>query len=227
MAMLELKGVAKSFHDGDSELQILRGIDLVLEPSSSLGLMGASGSGKSTLLQIAAGLEKPDAGQVLLLGESLPDMSQRDLALLRRRRLGFVFQQFNLLPGLTVRDNLLFQRRLAGLPENDGWVDDIIGELELASLLGRQVARLSGGEQQRVAIARALAHKPQLIFADEPTGNLHDRLSRQVMAMFSRLLEESGCCLLLVTHSRAIAVFTQRQVLLEEGKLHASSEDAS
>jgi putative ABC transport system ATP-binding protein len=178
-----------------------RGIDLVLEPSSSLGLMGASGSGKSTLLQIAAGLEKPDAGQVLLLGESLPDMSQRDLALLRRRRLGFVFQQFNLLPGL--------------------------GELELASLLGRQVARLSGGEQQRVAIARALAHKPQLIFADEPTGNLHDRLSRQVMAMFSRLLEESGCCLLLVTHSRAIAAFTQRQVLLEEGKLHASSEDAS
>jgi putative ABC transport system ATP-binding protein len=227
MAMLELKGVAKSFHDGDSELQILRGIDLVLEPSSSLGLMGASGSGKSTLLQIAAGLEKPDAGQVLLLGESLPDMSQRDLALLRRRRLGFVFQQFNLLPGLTVRDNLLFQRRLAGLPENDSWVDDIIGELELASLLGRQVARLSGGEQQRVAIARALAHKPQLIFADEPTGNLHDRLSRQVMAMFSRLLEESGCCLLLVTHSRAIAAFTQRQVLLEEGKLHASSEDAS
>lgn len=219
--MLELKSISKSFHDGESELLVLDGIDLTLKPGESLALLGASGNGKSTLLQIAAGLEDPDAGSVQVLGQDLSTLNESGLALMRRKHLGFVFQQFNLLPGLNVRNNILFQRRLNGLEDRDAWIDELTGVLELAPLLNRPVEVLSGGQQQRVAIARALAHQPQLVFADEPTGNLHDTLSRQVMKLMARLVEESGCSLLLVTHNRAMAEFANRRLLLEEGHLHA------
>lgn len=218
---LELSGIIKSFHDGESELQVLRGVDLALAAGESVALLGASGNGKSTLLQIAAGLESPDAGEVRVLGRSLTSLREPDLARLRRQQLGFVFQQFNLLPGLNVENNLLFQRRLNGMADTDPWITELIAVLELEALLHRPVEVLSGGQQQRVAIARALAHQPLLLFADEPTGNLHDTLSRQVMALLARLVEESGCSLLLVTHNRQMAAFAQRRLLLEEGHLHA------
>jgi putative ABC transport system ATP-binding protein len=223
--MLELRKVSKSFHDGESELQVLRDIDLRLEAGQSLALLGASGSGKSTLLQVAAGLDEPDSGEVLMLGQRLPALSEQQLALFRRRHLGFVFQQFNLLPGLNVKDNLLFQRRLNRMPDSDPWIEDLIAELELGDLLKRPVEALSGGQQQRVAIARALAHAPEMVFADEPTGNLHDTLSRQVMKMFSRLVAESGSALLMVTHNREMASFAQKQLMLREGHLHAVAEN--
>lgn len=219
--MLELRHVSKSFHDGETELLVLQDVDLVLPAGDSLALLGASGSGKSTLLQVAAGLDEPDQGEVRLLGRALPALSERELALFRRRHLGFVFQQFNLLPGLGVRDNLLFQRRLNRLPDRDPWVDDLVAALELGDILDRPVEVLSGGQQQRVAIARALAHAPELVFADEPTGNLHDSLSRQVMRMFARLVAESGSALLMVTHNREMAAFARRQLMLQEGQLHA------
>lgn len=218
--MLELKSITKSFHDGESDLQVLKGVSLTLGPGESLALLGASGNGKSTLLQIAAGLENPDSGEVSILGRPLVSQSERELALLRRRHLGFVFQQFNLLPGLNVRDNLLFQRRLNQQADRDSWTDEIIHVLDLAPLQNRPVEVLSSGQQQRVAIARALAHKPRILFADEPTGNLHDSLSRQVMALMVKLVTESRCSLLLVTHNREMASFTRRQLLLEEGLLH-------
>ena len=218
--MLRLRSVTKSFHDGESELQVLRGVDLHLGPGESLALLGASGNGKSTLLQIAAGLENPDSGEVLILGRSLASQSERELTLLRRRQLGFVFQQFNLLPGLNVSDNLLFQRRLNRLSPDDPWIDEISTVLGLEPLLKRPVEVLSSGQQQRVAIARARAHKPRVLFADEPTGNLHDTLSRRVMALMARLVAESACSLLLVTHNREMASFADRQLLLEEGHLH-------
>jgi len=218
--MLKLRSIHKSYHDGESELEVLRGIDLDLDAGQSLALLGASGNGKSTLLQIAAGLEEPDSGEVSLLGTPLDGLDEKGMALLRRRHLGFVFQQFNLLPGLNVEDNLLFQRRLNGLHDRDGWLDDLTSMLELAPLLQRPVEVLSGGQQQRVAIARAMAHKPDLVFADEPTGNLHDTLSRQVMTLLIRLVQESGSALLLVTHNREMAAFADRRLLLEEGRLH-------
>ena len=218
--MLQLRAVSKSYHDGESDLQVLRGVDLSLEAGESVALLGASGSGKSTLLQIAAGLEAPDRGEVLVRGQPLAAMTPRDLALLRRRHLGFVLQQFNLLPGLDVRDNALFQRRLNRLPESDDWTRELFGSLELDTLLDRPVEVLSGGQQQRVAIARALAHQPQLVFADEPTGNLHDTLSRQVMELFVRLVDESGSSLLLVTHNREVAACAGRRLRLEAGALH-------
>jgi putative ABC transport system ATP-binding protein len=219
--MLELRSISKSFHDGESDLQVLREVDLRLEAGQSVALLGASGSGKSTLLQIAAGLEQPDRGEVRVLGRPLQSLSARELALLRRRHLGFVFQQFNLLPGLNVRDNVLFQRRLNGMSEADEWTREVNAVLGLEPLQRRPVEVLSSGQQQRVAIARALAHRPELVFADEPTGNLHDTLSRQVMALLGRLVNESGCALLLVTHNRAMAAFAGRRFLLEAGRLHA------
>lgn len=218
--MLQLKAITKSFHDGENELQVLDGVDLELLSGDSVALLGASGSGKSTLLQIAAGLEMPDSGEVSVLGRPLQRLTERELALLRRRQLGFVFQQFNLLPGLNVQDNILFQRRLNGMQENDVWVGELVSGLRLDTLLHRPVEVLSGGQQQRVAIARALAHRPSLVFADEPTGNLHDTLSRQVMALFIRLVEEAGSALLLVTHNREMAAFTHRQLRLSRGRLH-------
>ena len=218
--MLKLKSIIKSFHDGESDLHVLRGIDLTLAPGESLALLGASGNGKSTLLQIAAGLEIPDSGEVHILGRCLATQSERELAILRRRHLGFVFQQFNLLPGLNVSDNLLFQRRLNRQSDRDPWTDEITEVLDLGPLLQRPVEVLSSGQQQRVAIARALAHKPQVVFADEPTGNLHDSLSRQVMMLMVKLVAESECSLLLVTHNREMAAFTNRQLLLEAGHLH-------
>jgi putative ABC transport system ATP-binding protein len=148
-------------------------------------------------------------------------LAEREQSLLRRRHLGFVFQQFNLLPGLDVRDNLLFQRRLNRLPDHDAWIDELVETLDLAPLLRRPVEVLSSGQQQRVAIARALSHRPELLFADEPTGNLHDSLSRQVMSLLTRLVEEAGSSLLLVTHSREMAAFAGRRLLLEEAHLHA------
>jgi putative ABC transport system ATP-binding protein len=218
--LLELKSICKSFHDGESELQVLRGVDLSLAAGESLALLGASGNGKSTLLQIAAGLESPDSGEVIILGRTLASHSERELAMLRRRHLGFVFQQFNLLPGLSVRANLLFQRRLNRQTDDDAWTGEIIRVLGLAPLMERPVEVLSSGQQQRVAIARALAHRPRVLFADEPTGNLHDTLSRQVMALMVKLVAESECSLLLVTHNTEMATFADRRMLLEEGHLH-------
>ena len=222
--MLEIRSVYKSFHDGESDLHVLRGVDLELAAGESTALLGASGNGKSTLLHIAAGLEPPDAGEIRVLGQSLASMDEPALARLRRRHLGFVFQQFNLLPGLNVESNLLFQRRLNRLPEQDPWISELVAELGLEKLLQRPVEVLSGGQQQRVAIARALAHRPQLLFADEPTGNLHDSLSRQVMSLMMKLVRESGCALLLVTHNRDMAAFTDRRLLLEGGHLHEADD---
>ena len=218
--MLKLRSIVKSFHDGESDLHVLRGVNLDLDAGESLALLGASGNGKSTLLQIAAGLENPDSGEVFILDRSLSKQKERELAILRRRHLGFVFQQFNLLPGLDVSENLLFQRRLNGQSDRDTWTDEIIETLGLEPLLNRPVEVLSSGQQQRVAIARALAHRPQVLVADEPTGNLHDSLSREVMKLMVKLVSDSNCTLLLVTHNQEMALFTNRRMLLEEGHLH-------
>ena len=147
--MLKLKSIFKSFHDGESELQVLRGVNLELNAGDSVAMLGASGNGKSTLLQIAAGLENPDSGDVYLFGQVLSSMNERDLALLRRRHLGFVFQQFNLLPGLNVRDNILFQRRLNRLSDRDPWIDELTAVLGLGPLLKRPVEVLSSGQQHQ------------------------------------------------------------------------------
>ncbi|MDX1554947.1 MAG: ABC transporter ATP-binding protein [Xanthomonadales bacterium] len=217
--MLELVDVHKSYHDGESELEVLRGVELRLAAGESVALRGESGSGKSTLLQIAAGLESPDRGSVCIDGHDLSGLAEPELAMLRREGLGFVFQQFNLIPGLSGRENLLFQRRLNRMPDGDSWIDELIVTLELEPLLPRPVEVLSGGQQQRIAIGRALAHRPRLVFADEPTGNLHDTLSHQVVRLLVRLVQEAGSGLLLVTHSAKLATFADRRLRLRRGRL--------
>lgn len=225
--MLSLQSVRKTYNDGDDELVVIADVDMELRAGETVALLGDSGSGKSTFLQIAAGLEEPDSGRVLIDGRNLGQLGEPELASLRRRDLGFVFQQFNLIPGLDVRSNLLFQRRLNRLPDRDPWLDELTAGLELEPLLGRAVEKLSGGQQQRVAIARALAHRPRLLFADEPTGNLHDALSRQVVQLLCRFARESGAALLLVTHNHELAAVTQRQLLLSNGHLQADSSSDS
>ena len=208
---LQLERVAKSFHDGESELQVLHDVDLALAGGDSIAMLGASGSGKSTLLQIAAGLETPDRGEVRVLGESLRSLGERQLALLRRQHLGFVFQQFNLLPGLKVLDNVLFQRRLNGLPDEDEWTAELYAVLELRPLLHRPVEVLSGGQQQRVAVARALASKPKFVLADEPTGNLDSKSAQVIIDLFKQLSDQ-GKTILMVTHDPKVAARAERRV---------------
>lgn len=225
--MLQLRDIHKSYHDGESELEILRGVNLSIGRGDSIALRGESGCGKSTLLQIAAGLEAPDQGSVCFDERDLSQLAEPGLARLRRKDLGFVFQQFNLIPGLNTRDNMLFQRRLNQLPDTDPWIDDLISALELESMLQRPVEVLSGGQQQRVAIARALAHRPRLVFADEPTGNLHDTLSRQVVRLLVQLVQEANSGLLLVTHSAKLAANTTRQFRLRHGTLFDEAASGS
>nr|WP_255522921.1 ABC transporter ATP-binding protein [Neiella litorisoli] len=198
-------------------------VSLTLQQGQSLALMGNSGSGKSTLLQIAAGLEHPNQGQVRLAGQPLYQLSDNQLSALRRDKIGFVFQQFNLLPGLTVGDNILFQSRLSQQPIDNQWLKHLMTELAIDDLQHRLPEQLSGGQQQRVAIARAIAHKPCIVFADEPTGNLNDSLSHSVMALLSHLIKQANSSLLMVTHSAAMAGYADTVLELHQGQLTEAS----
>ncbi|MEM6300482.1 MAG: ABC transporter ATP-binding protein [Pseudomonadota bacterium] len=224
--MLDLVNVTKSFNDGAEELRVLAGVNFSLRAGETVALLGNSGSGKSTVLQIAAGLDPPDQGEVFFVDRSLYQMSEPELARLRRRDLGFVFQQFNLIPGLNVEANLLFQRRLNHLPDKDPWIEQLVDGLELRTLLARPVEVLSGGQQQRVAIGRALAHRPRLLFADEPTGNLQDGLGQRIVQILCDFTKESQASLLLVTHDQALACYADRQLHLQAGKLTDKSGES-
>lgn len=223
--MLDLVNVTKSFNDGDEELRVLADLNFSLGAGESVALLGNSGSGKSTFLQIAAGLDPPDQGDVLFADRSLYQMSEPELAKLRRRDLGFIFQQFNLIPGLDVKANLLFQRRLNQLPDREPWIEQLVEGLELESILSRPVEVLSGGQQQRVAIGRALAHRPRLLFADEPTGSLQDGLGQKIVELLCDFAKESNASLLLVTHDQTLACYTDRQLYLQAGMLQDQSRE--
>lgn len=220
--ILTFNQVSKHYNENANRLTVLNQIDLAFYRGESVALMGASGSGKSTLLHLAAGLDQPSSGEICLHGKHYAKMDDRQLSRLRRVELGFVFQQFNLIPGLSVIDNILFQSRLEKqLPQAD-WLQHLLETLDLLPLQQQSPETLSGGQQQRVAIARALAHQPQMIMADEPTGNLHDSLSHQVMQLFVRLCQEQHTSLLMVTHSKAMASYLDKQLYLQNGCLDAA-----
>jgi putative ABC transport system ATP-binding protein len=178
-------------------LAVLKGVNLTLEAGSSLALMGESGSGKSTLLHLIAGLDEADSGEVRLDDISILRLSDTGRAALRRERLGLVFQQFNLVPSLTIGANLAFQARIAGRFDPQ-WQDELVHRLGLSSLLERYPEQLSGGQQQRVAIGRALASKPRLVLADEPTGNLDQTTGDEVLKLALDLVAQTGCAFLMV-----------------------------
>jgi putative ABC transport system ATP-binding protein len=216
--MLTVSRLSKSYKTPQGELSILREIDLQVAPGESVALTGESGSGKSTLLHLIAGLDDPDGGEVALDGAVLSRLSESGRALIRRDRLGLVFQQFNLIPSLKVADNLAFQARIAGRFD-PVWHAELAERLRLSELLQRYPEQLSGGQQQRVAIGRALAIKPAFVLADEPTGNLDETTADEVVRLMRDLVVRSGCGLLMVTHSMRLAALLDRRVHLTAGRL--------
>lgn len=214
--MLTVRHLTKSYRSAQEQVAVLRGVDLDVAAGESVALTGESGSGKSTLLHLIAGLDQADGGEVRLgdtVVTALPDPAR---AALRRDRLGLVFQQFNLIPSLSVADNLAFQSRIAGR-HDAAWHEELIERLGLALLLKRYPEQLSGGQQQRVAIGRALAAKPLLLLADEPTGNLDEATADEVLGLARDLVARTGCGFLMVTHSARLAATLDRRVNLHAG----------
>jgi putative ABC transport system ATP-binding protein len=191
---------------------------LTLDAGETLALTGESGSGKSTLLHLIGGLDAPDAGQIMLVGQDIAALDDTARARLRRGTVGVVFQQFNLIPSLTVADNIAFQARLAG-QHDVAWADALADRMGLAPHLRKYPEQLSGGQQQRVAIARTLAPKPRLVLADEPTGNLDEATAATVMDLMLELVSEAGAGLLMVTHSDALAKRMSRRLHLRAGQV--------
>ncbi|WP_299749104.1 ABC transporter ATP-binding protein [uncultured Tateyamaria sp.] len=216
--VLQFNGVKKSFANGGAPVPVLRGVDLTLEAGETLALTGESGSGKSTLLHIAGGLETADEGVVRVAGHDLGAMSDSARAEVRCKDVAVVFQQFNLIPSLTVGDNITFQARLSGRVDND-LIQRLSQRLGLKDQMRKYPEALSGGQQQRVAIARAIAARPKVLLADEPTGNLDEGTAAEVLDQLLHLVEDTGAALLLVTHSPAIAARMDRRLHLSQGHL--------
>ncbi|NIP59786.1 MAG: ATP-binding cassette domain-containing protein [Gemmatimonadetes bacterium] len=219
--LLRVRGLSKSYQEGEREHEVLHRTDLEVREGEFVAIMGPSGCGKSTLLNLISGIDLPDEGEVILGGERVTGMTERDRTLLRRRRIGFVFQFFNLVPTLTVEENLLLPLELrGGLGEEDRErARSLLDRVGLADRLDSFPDRLSGGEQQRVAVARALVHRPDLILADEPTGNLDEATGGRVMDLLEGLVRTDGGTLLLVTHNRAQAERADRILGIREGRL--------
>ena len=216
--LLELKDITKSFSGVDGELEVLRGVSLGLDAGQTLALTGESGSGKSTILHISAGLEVPDGGSLYLEGVEINGLGEAERANLRRSEIGIVFQQFNLIPSLTVEANIGFQASLAGRRDKT-FESELVEELGLSDQLKQYPESLSGGQQQRVAIARALAVRPKLLLADEPTGNLDESTASAVLTAMLDLVGRTGAALMVVTHSAALAEKMDRRVRLKGGIL--------
>ena len=216
--LLELKDITKSFSGVDGDVEVLRGVSLQLEAGQALALTGESGSGKSTILHISAGLEVPDGGSLHLEGVEINGLGEAERANLRRSEIGIVFQQFNLIPSLTVEANIGFQASLAGRRDKT-FESELVEELGLSDQLKQYPESLSGGQQQRVAIARALAVRPKLLLADEPTGNLDESTASSVLTAMLDLVGRTGAALMVVTHSAALAKKMDRRVRLKGGVL--------
>ena len=214
--VLSVRNLTKTYRSAGEEIVVLRGVNLSVAAGERVALTGESGSGKSTLLHLIAGLDRADGGEAWLADTSLSELSDAGRAALRRDRLGLVFQQFNLIPSLSVEDNLVFQSRIAGR-HDAAWHAELVERLGLAGLLNRYPEQLSGGQQQRVAIGRALAVKPLLLLADEPTGNLDEATADDVLSLARDLVARTGCGLLMVTHSARLAATLDRQINLHAG----------
>lgn len=216
---MSLAGVTKTYGRGEGTVRALDDISLAFERGTFTAIMGPSGSGKTTLLQCAAGLDRPDRGTVRIGGTELTGMRERRLARLRRQRVGFVFQSFNLLPSLTAAQNTILPLRLAGEHPRRRVAREALGRVGLADRAAHRPAQLSGGQQQRVAIARALVTEPEVIFADEPTGALDTRSAREVLAILRGMTDDDGRTLVMVTHDPASAAVADRVVFLADGRV--------
>jgi len=217
--LLELRGVTKELPSGSRMLRILDGVDLAIGAGEFTAILGPSGSGKSTLLGLMAGLDRPTRGEILLDGEPIHALAEDALALLRRRKVGFVFQSYQLLTNMTARENVLLPLELSGSADAGARATELLAAVGLAQRGHHYPAQLSGGEQQRVALARAFGPRPPLLLADEPTGNLDSATGASILDVLVRLRSESGTTLVLVTHDPAVAALAGRRIHLRDGRI--------
>ena len=219
MAILETHGLRKVYGSGDTEVRALDGVDLAVEKGEFAAVVGTSGSGKSTLLHMLGGLDRPTGGSVIVDGRELSTLKDEELTIFRRRKIGFVFQNYNLVPVLNVYENIALPIQLDGGQPDKGYTNQIIETLGLGSKLQNLPNNLSGGQQQRVAIARALAAKPAIILADEPTGNLDSRTSQDVMSLLKVTSQRFAQTIVMITHNEAIAQMADRVIRIEDGRI--------
>ena len=222
MTILETKDLRKHYGSGETEVRALDGVDLTVEKGEFAAVVGTSGSGKSTLLHMLGGLDRPTSGSVTVDGKNIFSLKDEALTIFRRRKIGFVFQNYNLVPVLSVYENIVLPIQLDGQKPDTAYVDQIIETLGLEKKLRNLPNNLSGGRQQRVAIARALAAKPAIILADEPTGNLDSRTSQDVMALLKITSQKFVQTIVMITHNEEIAQTADRVIHIEDGKIRSS-----
>jgi putative ABC transport system ATP-binding protein len=216
---IEMRQLTRKLPSGERELTILDHVDLAIDPGEFVAVLGPSGSGKSTLLALMAGLDRPTSGEIRIDGTPIQAMSEDGLALLRRKKIGFVFQSFQLLSNLTARENVLLPIELLGLSNPFTRADELLAAVGLADRGHHYPSQLSGGEQQRIALARAFAARPPILLADEPTGNLDGATGRRVLELLTELRAREGTTLVLVTHDPAVAALAGRQIHLRDGRV--------
>ena len=219
MTILETKDLRKIYGSGDAEVRALDGVNLTVENGEFVAVVGTSGSGKSTLLHMLGGLDRPTGGTVMVDGKDIFTLKDEALTIFRRRKIGFVFQNYNLVPVLNVHENIVLPIHLDGAAVDTAYVDQIIQVLGLESKLQSLPNNLSGGQQQRVAIARALAAKPAIILADEPTGNLDSKTSQDVMSLLKVTSQKFSQTIVMITHNEEIAQMADRIIRIEDGRI--------
>lgn len=218
---IRIRNLSRSFQEGEQQHSVLRSLSVDFEAGETVALRGRSGSGKSTLLNLISGIDAPDSGHIEISGLDITAMSERERTLFRREHIGFVYQAFNLVPTLTVADNVRLVLELNGVDEAEASkrIDELLAAVGLANRRASYPDVLSGGEQQRVAIARALAHRPQIVLADEPTGNLDEKTADNILALLDRLVRKEGGTMIVATHSAKVAAFCDRELMLQDGQI--------
>jgi putative ABC transport system ATP-binding protein len=226
-SLIRLRGISRTFIEGAREHVVLNGIDLDVARGESIAVRGRSGSGKSTLLNLIGGIDAPDAGEVIVDSENLTAMDERERTLFRRRHIGFVYQAFNLIPTLSVADNIRLVLELNGVTGKTATlrINRLLDAVGLDARADSYPDVLSGGEQQRVAIARALSHEPAVLIADEPTGNLDDATAERVIGLLADIVREHGTALVMATHSAQVAATCERSIELHNGRLEIAQEN--
>ena len=218
-AVVQGHALTKRFGAGTSAVEALRGVDVAFDRGTFTAIMGPSGSGKSTLMHILAGLDRPTDGWVEIAGTRLDRLNDRDLTLLRRSQVGFIFQSYNLLPVLSAEENITLPLRIGGARVDRAWLDTLIAAVGLGDRRTHRPSELSGGQQQRVAVARALITRPAVVFGDEPTGNLDSVSSREILELMRRAVDDLGQTIVMVTHDPAAATIADSVVFLADGRV--------
>ena len=219
MSILETRNLRKIYGSGDTEVRALDGVNLSVDSGEFVAIVGTSGSGKSTLLHMLGGLDRPTSGSVIVDGKDIFSLKDEALTIFRRRKIGFVFQSYNLVPVLNARENIVLPIQLDGRQVDEDFLDKIVNTLGLVKKLGSLPSQLSGGQQQRVAIARALAAAPAIILADEPTGNLDSRTSQDVLSLLKVTSQKFAQTIVMITHNEEIAQTADRIIRIEDGRI--------